>query len=117
LLVNVSLITSAPFVLVSLLIVLGLELSLLLSKMLAPGEHMATLTVVLAGKGVAALQEAGIIEIAPIADVPRLPMLGLFPTWQSVAAQLAMVVAIVAHFHSIGARSVVGLSSSSRERI
>ena len=59
---------------------------------------MAGLTVVLAGKGVAALQEAGIIDIAPIADAPRLSMLGVFPTWQSIVAQLLMAVAIVAGF-------------------
>lgn len=59
---------------------------------------MAGLTVVLAGKGVAALQEAGIIDIAPIAEAPRLSMLGVFPTWQSLLAQLLMAVAIVAGF-------------------
>lgn len=59
---------------------------------------MAGLTVVLAGKGVAGLQEAGVIDIAPLADVPRLPMLGLFPTWQSVLAQLLMVVALAIGF-------------------
>jgi high-affinity iron transporter len=59
---------------------------------------MAGLTVVLAGKGVSALQEAGIIDIAPLANVPRLSMLGLFPTWQSVFAQLVMVIAIVTGF-------------------
>jgi high-affinity iron transporter len=59
---------------------------------------MAGLTVVLAGKGVAALQEAGIIDITPLATVPRLPMLGLFPTWQSVLTQLLMLAAIVLGF-------------------
>ncbi|NNG58793.1 FTR1 family protein [Sphingomonas paucimobilis] len=59
---------------------------------------MAALTVVLAGKGVAGLQEAGLINIAPLADVPRLSMLGLFPTWQSVLAQLLMAVAIAVGF-------------------
>lgn len=59
---------------------------------------MAGLTVVLAGKGVSALQEAGIIDIAPLANVPRLSMLGLFPTWQSVFAQLIMVIAIATGF-------------------
>jgi high-affinity iron transporter len=59
---------------------------------------MAGLTVVLAGKGVAALQEAGIIDIAPIADAPRLSMLGVFPTWQSIVAQLLMAIAIVVGF-------------------
>ena len=59
---------------------------------------MAGLTVVLAGKGVAALQEAGIIDIAPMADAPRLSMLGVFPTWQSIVAQMLMVVAIMVGF-------------------
>ena len=59
---------------------------------------MAILTVVLAGKGVSALQEAGIIAIAPLRDVPRLSILGLFPTWQSVLAQLLMAVAIAIGF-------------------
>lgn len=49
---------------------------------------IAVLAVVLAGKGVAALQEAGTIDIAPLAQIPRIPVLGLFPTWQSVGAQL-----------------------------
>lgn len=59
---------------------------------------MAALTVVLAGKGIAALQEAGIIDIAPLADGPRLSMLGVFPTWQSILAQILMAVAIVVGF-------------------
>lgn len=59
---------------------------------------MAGLTVVLAGKGVAALQEAGFIDIAPIAEAPRVSILGLFPTWQSILTQLAMVLVITVGF-------------------
>ena len=59
---------------------------------------MAGLTVVLAGKGVAALQEAGIIDIAPLAAAPRMSMLGIFPTWQSILTQLAMAAAIFIGF-------------------
>ena len=59
---------------------------------------MAGLTVVLAGKGVAALQEAGIIDIAPLAAAPRLSMLGIFPTWQSILTQFAMAAAIFVGF-------------------
>ncbi|MBV1692668.1 FTR1 family protein [Novosphingobium sp. G106] len=55
---------------------------------------MAILTVVLAGKGVAALQEAGIIDIAPFAGGIRVSMLGIFPTLQSMGAQLLMLVAV-----------------------
>lgn len=59
---------------------------------------MAVLTVVLAGKGVAALQEAGIINIAPLVAAPRVSLLGIFPTVQSLAAQAAMLIAIALGF-------------------
>lgn len=59
---------------------------------------MAILAVVLAGKGVAALQEAGLIELTPLAGVPRVELLGLFPTLQSVAAQLLIIVLLAAGF-------------------
>lgn len=71
---------------------------------------MAGLTIVLAGKGVAALQEAGMIDISPLADVPRLSMLGLFPTTQSVLAQLLMAVAIGIGFAWNGWKETAGRS-------
>ncbi len=59
---------------------------------------MAILTVVLAGKGVAALQEAGIVSIAPLHLVPRISLVGLFPTTQTVAAQVLMIAALAIGF-------------------
>lgn len=59
---------------------------------------MAVLTIVLAGKGISALQEAGIVGIAPLRAVPRLSLLGLFPTAQTVAAQIVMIVALAVGF-------------------
>ena len=59
---------------------------------------MAGLTVVLAGKGVAALQEAGVIDIAPLTMAPRLAVLGVFPTLQSMGAQVLMLIAILVGF-------------------
>jgi high-affinity iron transporter len=59
---------------------------------------VAVLAVVLAGKGVAALQEAGLISIHPLADWPRLSILGLFPTLQGVAIQLLTLVVLIAGF-------------------
>ena len=59
---------------------------------------MAILTVVLAGKGVAALQEAGLIRIDPLFGGPRITMLGIFPTAQTVGFQIAMIVAIAIGF-------------------
>ena len=59
---------------------------------------IAVLAVVLAGKGVAALQEAGILGIQPLAGLPRISMLGLFPTLQTVAIQLATLAALLLGF-------------------
>lgn len=59
---------------------------------------MAVLTVVLAGKGISALQEAGIVGISPLHAVPRLSLVGFFPTTQTVAAQIVMIVALVLGF-------------------
>lgn len=50
------------------------------------------LAVILAGKGMVALQEAGRIPISPI-DFPRVELLGLYPTLQSVLAQVAVTLA------------------------
>jgi high-affinity iron transporter len=59
---------------------------------------MAVLTVVLAGKGIAALQEAGIVSIAPLRSVPRISLVGLFPTTQTIAAQVLMIAALAIGF-------------------
>jgi len=59
---------------------------------------MAVLTIVLVGKGIAALQEAGLIDIAPLSNVPRVSAIGLFPTVQSTAAQFIMLLAIIVGF-------------------
>jgi high-affinity iron transporter len=61
---------------------------------------IAILAVVLAGKGVGALQEAGLIGITPLAGVPRLTMIGLFPTAEAIGAQLLTLVAVVVGFRS-----------------
>jgi high-affinity iron transporter len=58
---------------------------------------MAVLSVVLAGKGIAALQEAGTLPIEPL-DLPAIPSLGVYPTWQGMLTQLALVLLILAAF-------------------
>lgn len=55
---------------------------------------MAVLAVVLAGKGIAALQQAGRLPVEPV-DLPTIPSLGVYPTWQGLITQLALVVLIV----------------------
>jgi len=59
---------------------------------------IAVLAVVLAGKGVAALQEAGLIGVAPLPGVPRITMLGLFPSVQPIAAQVSVLAALLLGF-------------------
>ncbi len=58
---------------------------------------IAILAFVLTGKGIAALQEAGWLGVT-VAPVPRIELLGIFPTWQSVSAQLTILVLLVAGF-------------------
>ena len=59
---------------------------------------IAVLAVVLVGKGVAALQEAGMLGVNPLANWPRSPLLGIYPTVESMAAQGAMILLLAAGF-------------------
>jgi len=58
---------------------------------------MAALAVVLTGKGVAGLQEAGLVDVRSAA-VPRIDILGLYPTWEGVIAQSLVILALVVGF-------------------
>lgn len=55
------------------------------------------LAVVLTGKGMAALQEAGWIDVLPLA-APRIEILGVYPTLQTLAAQAAVLLIVAAGF-------------------
>ena len=59
---------------------------------------MAVLAVVLAGKGVSAIQEAGLVGITPVHGVPRIDLVGLQPSVQVIAAQLAALIALLVGF-------------------
>jgi len=59
---------------------------------------MAVIAVVLAGKGISALQEAGLVDITPLATVPRMVVLGIYPTLQTILAQVVALVALLAGF-------------------
>ncbi|HYW16317.1 MAG TPA: cytochrome c/FTR1 family iron permease [Allosphingosinicella sp.] len=59
---------------------------------------IAGLAVVLAGKGVSALQEAGLIGVTPLDWVPRWEILGLYPTLEGLLAQLATLLILLAGF-------------------
>ncbi len=55
---------------------------------------VAMLAVVLIGKGVGALQEAGLLDLTPIAG-PSIDLLGISPSLQTVAAQIIVVLIIL----------------------
>jgi high-affinity iron transporter len=58
---------------------------------------IAVLAIVLTGKGVSALQEAGWASVT-IAPVPHIELLGVYPTWQSTLAQLVVLLVLIAGF-------------------
>lgn len=59
---------------------------------------MAALAVVLMGKAVSALQEAGYLPVVPLPGFPRLDLVGLYPTREGLAAQVVLVVVLVVGF-------------------
>ncbi|ODP37478.1 iron permease [Sphingomonas turrisvirgatae] len=59
---------------------------------------IAVLAVVLIGKGSAALQEAGYLPITPWAGLPRSELLGIYPTRETIVAQLVMGTMLVLGF-------------------
>ena len=59
---------------------------------------IAMLAVVLSGKGIAGLQEAGLIGVAPLAGFPRIQILGIFPTNETVLAQVAAIIVLATGF-------------------
>lgn len=66
---------------------------------------IAALAVVLAGKGVAALQEAGLVDTWPLNGVPRVELLGIYPTRESVIAQVATAAVLLVGFWCTGRAS------------
>ena len=59
---------------------------------------MAVLAAVLAGKGTAALQEAGMLSVTPVSGWPRVTLLGIYPTLQVILMQAAALVIIILGF-------------------
>ena len=59
---------------------------------------IAILAVILAGKGVGAFQEAGVLSATFIAGLPRLAELGFFPTVETIVAQLLTLLTLIVGF-------------------
>jgi len=62
---------------------------------LATGGLLYYLAVVFAGKGVAELQGAGWLSTTPVGWVPRVDLIGLYPTAETLAAQGALLLCAV----------------------
>jgi high-affinity iron transporter len=58
---------------------------------------IAVLAVVMAGKGIAALQEAGLLAVS-LVNVPRIALFGIYPTAQTLVAQVLVLVVLIAGF-------------------
>lgn len=58
---------------------------------------ISVLAVVLTGKGVAALQQAGWIGFS-VAPIPRIELLGIYPSWQPLLAQAVILVVLAAGY-------------------
>ncbi len=54
------------------------------------GILMFVLALVFAGKGIAALQEAGYIPVTPV-SFPRIDLLGIYPNLQGLSLQLGLL--------------------------
>jgi high-affinity iron transporter len=71
---------------------------------------MCVLAVVLAGKGMAALQESGHVAVTSL-DFVSLPALGIFPTVQSLGAQLFTLIVVGVGFYLAGRGSHGGVEA------
>jgi high-affinity iron transporter len=61
------------------------------------GAMLYYMAFVFAGKGVAELQEGGVVGLTVVEGVPRIPFLGIYPTLESLALQgLLVILAVVA---------------------
>jgi high-affinity iron transporter len=66
---------------------------------------VAILAVVLAGKGVGALQEAGLVPLTLLPGVPRIDLLGVVPTAEALGAQLLTLLVVVYGFRATARKS------------
>lgn len=64
---------------------------------------MLLLAVAFAGHGVAALQGAGMLPVDPV-NFPRLDLLGIYPTTETLAAQLLLVLVVAATLWAVRRR-------------
>jgi high-affinity iron transporter len=49
------------------------------------------MAVIFTGQGIASFQESGVVSATFVSGVPTIPMLGLYPTIQTLAAQMILL--------------------------
>lgn len=76
---------------------------------------ISALSFVITGKGVAALQEAGAIPTHTVAGLPQIDVLGIYPNWQTIAAQFLVMAILVSGF-LYNRRLVVAQNTASKDR-
>jgi high-affinity iron transporter len=62
---------------------------------LLTGAFLYAMAIVFAGRGVFELQESGLVGLTPVADVPRIPAFGVFPSVETLLAQGVLVGALL----------------------
>jgi FTR1 family protein len=62
---------------------------------LLTGGFLYLMAIVFAGRGVCELQEAGVVGLTPVAGAPRIPVLGVFPSVETLLAQGILVAALL----------------------
>jgi FTR1 family protein len=75
---------------------------------------LAVLCIVLMGKGISALQEAGWLPISPLSGFISVDILGLYPTAESISAQVAMAALILIGFWNNQRRISAGRNDEHR---
>jgi high-affinity iron transporter len=62
---------------------------------LGSGALLSFMAIVFAGKGVHELQEAGVVGLTPVAWMPRVDLLGVYPSVETLLAQTVLVIPIL----------------------
>lgn len=97
--INLAFISSVAIIVVITLVFVKLTHKLPIGQFFKFASYMvATLAVILAGKGITAFQEVGYLPISPVYFMPRIDLLGIYPNIQSLTAQL-LVLGIILFFN------------------
>lgn len=76
----------------------------------ATGILMFVLAIIFAGKGVAALQEAGYLPISPV-NFPRIDLLGIYPNLQGLLLQAGLLILALVLWYGLPGRRRAAASS------